>query len=204
MGAPPPRANTPPPLSRAASWDHMAYLGLVASSATGGSVSKRVGPGRGGWGQWRSGEGREKGTVGIQGWEGRGKAGKETEANGGRKQEEMKRNVDDTRRRRQTLSKERKDTGAHGGGCSTEMERHRKGASHTRKMHKQRETREHSGGGHRIGGKEARAQARGREGGKMERARSGGELPHDSSPTHSRYPSLRETITAGFPRPSYA
>lgn len=74
---------TPPPLSRAASWDHMAYLGLVASSATGGSVSKRVGPGRGGGGQWRSGEGREKGTVGIQGWEGRGKAGKETDANGG-------------------------------------------------------------------------------------------------------------------------
>ena len=89
----------------------MAYLGLVASSATGGSVSKRVGPGRGGWGQWRSGEEREKGTVGIQGWEGKGKAGKETEANGGRKQEEMKRNMDDTRRRRQTLSKERKDTG---------------------------------------------------------------------------------------------
>ena len=103
MGATPPRANTPPPLSRTASWDHMAYLGLVASSATGGSVSKRVGPGRGGWGQWRSGEGREKGTVGIQGWEGKGKAGKETEANGGRKQEERKRTMDDTRRRRQTL-----------------------------------------------------------------------------------------------------
>lgn len=49
--------------------------------------------------------------MGIQGWEGKGKAGKETEANGGRKQEEMKRNMDDTRRRRQTLSKERKDTG---------------------------------------------------------------------------------------------
>ena len=90
------------------------------------------------------------------------------------------------------------------------MERHGKGASHTRKMHRARETRDRAWGG--VGGvaqnpgrrgESTSARQRG-EGGKMERARSGGELPHDSSPTHSRYPSLRETITAGFPRPSHA
>lgn len=59
-------ASPPPPSSRGASWDHSAYLGLVASSATGGRVSKRVGPGR------------ERETVGIQ-----GEAGAEMEGNAG-------------------------------------------------------------------------------------------------------------------------
>ena len=93
-------------------------------------MSKKVGPRRGGGGQRRSGEGREKGTAGIQGWEGRGK-----EANGGRKQEEMKGDMDDTTRRRQTLSEERQGGTwqGRGGGCSPEMRKDRKRASHTRK-----------------------------------------------------------------------
>lgn len=181
-GGPPPWAKPPPPLSRAASWDHMAYLGLVASSATGGSVSKRVGPGRGGGGQWRSGEGREKRTVGIQGWEGRGKAGKETEANSGEEAEEMKRDTDD--RRRQTLSKERKDTGHTGAGRSTEMEAQEGSQPH--REHRARETRGRAWGAvHRIGGDEERAQARGRGEREAKRREPG---QHESCPTTASPP----------------